>query len=462
VKSEVKTGVSPLDSQQMSKKILTIGLELASDATEDGEFGSKTSLLDWDIVLFKPDIGSFVSWSDTYKGKPSLSDDRSFQLKEACEHWRREIKQAVEAGKTVVAFLAPVEEVYIDTGERQYSGTGRNQRTTRIVSNMTNYSALPATLTPVNSTGSAMKLTPSGAQILSPLWAEFGPHFEYKVVLGIEGKRAAITTKIGDKPVGAILRSTNSAGALVLLPDMDFCPNGFVRDQGQTQVWTAEAKKFASRMMTALVALDRALHSTAQVTPEPNWAGEPVYALAAERELRSALLDAETKVEKAQKRKEAIAQQLKDSGKLRALLYESGKALENAIIDGVRMLSFTAHPYKNADSEFDVVFASPEGRFLGEAEGKDNKAINVDKLRQLAMNIHEDLQREDVTSPAKGVLFGNGYRLISPGERDSQFTAKCVTAAESSNVALVATTNLFVAVQYLEVVPLVRTVFPLR
>ncbi len=140
---------------------------------------------------------------------------------------------------------------------------------------------------------------------------------------------------------------------------------------------------------------------------------------------------------------------MKNSGKLRALLYENGKALENAIIDGVKILGFTAHPYKNADSEFDVVFEAAEGRFLGEAEGKDSKAINVDKLRQLAMNIHEDLQREDVTSPAKGVLFGNGYRLVSPGERDRQFTAKCVTAAELSNVALVATTDLFAAVQYL-------------
>jgi hypothetical protein len=58
-----------------------------------------------------------------------------------------------------------------------------------------------------------------------------------------------------------------------------------------------------------------------------------------------------------------------------------------------------------------VVFESEEGRLIGEAEGKDNKAINVDKLRQLSMNIHEDIQREEVTTPAKGVLFGNGYRF---------------------------------------------------
>jgi hypothetical protein len=96
-----------------------------------------------------------------------------------------------------------------------------------------------------------------------------------------------------------------------------------------------------------------------------------------------------------------------------------------------------------------VVFESPEGRLLGEAEGKDNKAVNVDKLRQLSMNIHEDLEREEVSTPAKGVLFGNGYRLSLPGDRAVEFTEKCIAAAQSSSTALVTTSDLFAAVQHL-------------
>jgi hypothetical protein len=124
----------------MSKNILTVGFELASDGAQYEEFRSKVSLLDWDIVLFRPLISEFYSY-DTYQGKPSLDDTSSFQLKECCEHWRREIKQAIDAGKTVLVFLPPVQEVYIDTGQRQYSGTGRNQKTTRIVSNQLKGSA---------------------------------------------------------------------------------------------------------------------------------------------------------------------------------------------------------------------------------------------------------------------------------------------------------------------------------
>ena len=80
---------------------------------------------------------------------------------------------------------------------------------------------------------------------------------------------------------------------------------------------------------------------------------------------------------------------------------------------------------------------------LGEAEVKDSKAINIDKLRQLEMNIHENLERHEVNTPAKGVLFWNAYRLQELGERSEFFTTECVSAANRSQTALVRTTDLF-------------------
>ena len=168
-----------------------------------------------------------------------------------------------------------------------------------------------------------------------------------------------------------------------------------------------------------------------------------------ELKLNQELLVAEEAIEKARKAKEAILENLKSSRRLRNLLYEKGKPLENAIIDGLNVMGFRAEPFKDSNSEFDVVFESDEGRLIGEAEGKDSKAINVDKLRQLAMNIHEDLQREEVTKPAKGVLFGNGFRLTPLNQRDVQFTEKCISAAQSSSTALLATAELFRAIHAL-------------
>ena len=119
-------------------------------------------------------------------------------------------------------------------------------------------------------------------------------------------------------------------------------------------------------------------------------------------------------------------------------------------MDALDLLGFSASPYRDSESEFDAVFESKEGRFIGEAEGKDNKAINIDKLRQLDMNIHEDLSREEVGEPAKGVLFGNAFRLKPPNERDNFFTPKCISAAKRSGVALIRTPDLFAVAKHLK------------
>jgi hypothetical protein len=153
-----------------TRRILTIGLELASGEAEYAEFSSKTSLLDWDIVLFKPLISDFSSHSELFQGKRSLYDTSSFRLTECCEHWRREIKQATDNGKTVLVFLPALEEVFVDTGQRSYSGTGRNQRTTRHVAPYNNFRALPVDVEPVTATGTEMKLSSKYAELLGPSW----------------------------------------------------------------------------------------------------------------------------------------------------------------------------------------------------------------------------------------------------------------------------------------------------
>jgi hypothetical protein len=63
------------------KKIISVAAELANDDIEYCNFDSDASLLDWDIILFKPVIDEFANYSDHYQGKPSLSDSSSFRLR---------------------------------------------------------------------------------------------------------------------------------------------------------------------------------------------------------------------------------------------------------------------------------------------------------------------------------------------------------------------------------------------
>lgn len=432
-----------------TKRILAIGLSTASENIKNENISSKASLLDWDIIIFRPDITGYLYYKRDYMGKPSLEGREAFYLKESCEHWRREIKNAQDNGKTVIIYLSPLQEVYIDTGRREYSGVGRNQRTTTIVDAYNNYNSIPVKILPVLAHGTEIKLSARGAEVLAPYWAEFGSVSNYSVRLTGADVPACLVTRTGDIPVGAIYRGKGGQGTLVLLPDINFRPAEFIKRRNDQEYWTSAAKQFASRFVASIVALDKALRSNAERTAQPLWAAAPEYELFPEIQLRLDLLDAERQVELAQKRKEEIADEINDVGTLRSLLFEKGKPLEDAIIDALRLFGFDAKRFKESDSEFDVVFESNEGRLIGEAEGRDSKPINIEKLRQLSMNIHEDLVRDEVSAPAKPVLFGNGYRLQNPAERPEVFTEKCISTAKSTCTALISTPDMFSPAQYL-------------
>lgn len=435
------------------KNILTIGFSLADEDIGFSEYDSDISLLDWDIVLFKPDINDYILRAESmFQGKPCLSDDASFKLKAQSEHWRREIKSAVDHGKLIIVFLSELKQLSIETGEKQFSGTGRNQKTTRIVTDYDNYQSIPLSLKPFISKGKEIKLSPKSSEIISSYWSEFSSVSSYNVIL--EGEYTpCLVTKHGDKTVGTVIRSKNSNGALVCLPDIDFYPDSFfVGEEGEENEgdWTTEALQFSSKFIKCIVSLSKAINSQGELTPEPDWAKDTAYKLEKERAEAQKLLKIEKKLEAVQAEKESVMDTVKELERFRHLLFEKGKPLEFAILDALKAIGFKVSQFDDGESEFDVVFESKEGRLIGEAEGKDNKAINIDKLRQLALNIHEDLEREEIDEPAKPVLFGNAYRLLPLEERPGPFTKKCLTASTTSSTALVFTPDLFEVAKYLK------------
>ena len=429
------------------KKILTIGFSLYGEDTEYCEFGSETSLLDWDIILIQPDISDYLfRGGDYFQGKKSLSDYDSFTLKSKTEHWKREIKTAMDHGKLVVVFLDKLQEVFIATGEKQYSGTGKNRQTTRIVASYTNYDMLPIKLKITNSKGKEIKLAPKKSEVVSTYWTSLGDNSSYQVL--VEGAVVpCLQTKHGDKTVGFILNASNSNGALIGLPNINFSDDSFF-DEEQEE-WSLIGQQFSHNFIKQIVSLEKAVKQEGDLTVEPDWVKVDQFRLKSEEVENNKLLILEEKLRKISTEKEEILEKINQLSKLRNLLFEKGKPLEFAILDALKILGFSVSQYEDADSEFDAVFESEEGRLIGEVEGKDNQAVNIDKLRQLALNIHEDLQREEVLVPAKSVLFGNAYRLVPLIERQNPFTEKCISAASVSSTALIFTPDLFVVARYL-------------
>jgi len=434
------------------KKIFSVEFEWPGEDVEYIPFSSSNSLLDADIILFNPDISEYrYGASEDYQGKPCLNDRDSFKLMEATDHWRRELKSAFDAGKTIIVYLNKVEEIFIATGKNEYSGTGRNRQTTRIVTITSNYKSIPTCLDPVNSKGSSMKLTRESG-IISSYWKDFGGESSFLVLLKDDFKNSLVLTKSGDKTVGGIIKG-KSSGSIIFLPYFTFSDEKYYAESEESDtgfVWTKTALQAGKKLLSHIIEIDKTVKKDSGHTPTPEWANSSKYLTSIENTIQENLLKIEAKIESLNNEKEGLVSSLNESGVLRYLLYEKGKPLESAIIEALKTIGFEASNFADEESEFDVVFESKEGRLIGEAEGKDSKAINIDKLRQLEMNIHEDFAKDEVESIAKGVLFGNAYRLSALPERADFFTTKCLTAAERSGIALIRTPDLFFVAKYLK------------
>lgn len=432
------------------KNILTVGCEIPGGLGECVEFNSKTSLLDADFVLFCPDFGYYHS-SQEYKGKPRLSDSSSFQLQEVINHWRRELNYFLKIGKTVFMIMSDRKKIYVNTYGEEDSGIDLISTTTDRVRPLSNYDLLPFSTKIVESKGGSMRLHPD-KNLLRGYWQQFGNESEYHVHMEeSDSFRPVVVTRHGGRIVGGIFRYKNG-GALVALPWINFDREEFY-DEGQRAedddvdeewTWTPKAIEWGKKYLKALESLDKTIRSQSETTPVPQWAQDDKFRTNQEIALSEEFVQIQTKISDLEKKREEVREKLADAGFLKGLLFEQGHALENAILEAMRLMGFVADTYRDSDSEFDAVLECPEGRCLGEVEGRDNKPISIEKMRQLFLNIHEDLSREEVSDPAKGILFGNAHRLSPPSDRPAEhFTAKCMSAAKGNGTALIRTCDLF-------------------
>ncbi len=430
------------------KTIFAINTEVPGENTSEVNYRSNQTLLDADIILFTPSLE--IGWSnETYQGKPLLSEHKSFAALEQTRHWEKEITTAVNAGKLVVVYLAKPEECFRYTGEKRTSGTGRNQKVTNIVTEINSYDALPAIDSYSTVTGAKIKIAKTGS-IIAPYWDEFADYTSYRTK--IEGKFSEVLLEsgVGSRVVGAMTRS-KGGGALLFLPPVDFRIAEFLEEYDEDyDVWNEAGLQAGKRFVVAIISLAEAISVNRTMTPPPDWASGNQYRLPNERHLEAEITQVSEKITHLEEAKNTLQQDLAAAGGSRHLLFEKGTPLEDAILVSLKLMGFKASGFDDGKSEFDAVFSAPEGRFIGEAEGRDNRAISIDKFSQLERNLHEDFSRDEIDEMAKGVLFGNGYRLEPPEERSDIFTEKCLTAAKRAGIALVRTPDMFELTRYLK------------
>lgn len=422
------------------KSIAWINIEIPSSSDEIS-YHSNASLLDYDLIAFKPGL----SYYDTIQfsgGGSCVSIDDTKSLLKAQLHWSRELKGALTAGKTVFIVLDEYEERQAATGATLKN---RNQRTYQTTI-LNNYAPIPINISVRNACGRRIQVKDSN---FKTLYETIKGICEYRVVLDAPTAMRTIFTAKDGTPIGGILKSEEWSGSVVLIPFFDFSVEELVDggDEGGPE-WTEKALGISHAFVNQLIAVDRMLKSSAPATPPPEWlSGFAKPRVIDEIEGEIAKIDAQ--IDELRLKREEQVRHREEMLAYSHLLYESGKLLESAIEKVLRIIGYNVDTLRIDELEIDHVIVGPNKfRMIGESEGKDSSAIDIGKFRQLESNIGEDFEREEVSEPAKGLLFGNGFRLSSPAERAEQFTQKSLINAARLGSALIRTADLYSVAVY--------------
>jgi len=424
----------------MAKKVISVEYQIPGFSQDYHEYSSDQSLLDADVIVFKPEQFYLPSGG----GKPSFDESGSFEIQKNARHWQTELLVALEYGKTVFLILGKYQIASIRTGQTEIKGRTH----INYVTDYSNYTFLPISLPPMTAKSGA-EIVFTGDPVFAIFWKELGKYLKYECYLNQKVPRPIFVTKTGERPIGAVFKVKK--GHLVTLPLLEYDEETFLkRHKNGESHWTKEALKFGNTLVSQLLNIDRLLKSEQLATPPPEWVMNSEFLSQRETGLRKAIDNKKEEVQKLKIQEESLQSELRDEQQLKNLLFETGKPLEAAVICALRILGYSAENYNDGELELDQLILSPEGdRFIGECEGKDNSAVNIDKLRQLSENIQADLQKESVDKPAIGILFGNGFRLTAPKDRPTQFTEKCLSSAKRGTV-LIQTMDMYPVIRYIQ------------
>lgn len=391
----------------MSKSIVSVGLYIDDPRVVNCEFGKLGTLADGDVVLYQPFF--FQNWD-------TEATCRVFN------HWKNELSDAYNERKTIVVYMPyPWLKYWDQEGEERDL-----------------FYHLPVSFGfPYTSKEIKKIRVEDDADFLREYWELVGDISKGMLTIDklADGVKRILKTHTGNKAIGVLSwEEDNRLGNVLFLPPFE-SKNGKIYAGGE---------EITSKVCDAIIKMDQNLKKPKNKEEKkiPEWVSG--IKLPKEDEFETKLEEVEGSIQKLKEQKSKIEQEKQDYTRIKGLLYGGGHNLEDLIRDVLKKLGFeNVRSIRKSEFEVDVVFEYEGNIFIGEVEGKDNRAIDKDKVGQLVTTFAEFSKHQEDCVPDRGFLFGNGYRLIEPEKRGLGFTEGAIKTAKNLNCVLIETKYLY-------------------
>lgn len=391
-------------------RILTIDFYIDVPSVTNATYCDKTSSLDFDVVIWDPQwaVSHYPAYSE-YRGKPAPSESVSAQLISDFRRRRREFKELLDLGRTLVVFTSPPSVIFVDTGEREHSGTGRNRATTRLVKDYDFWRTLPLPAPTAEARGQNLEFV--GDERFAPYWREYKDDLYYSAYLE-EAVGTPLVRIRGTQRVVSAAVQTKGGGLVLLLPQIDIGDDEDDEDTGGSGAET-EASANGQRWRKYLDALTGTIGRFRAETGDfalPAWASN--YVTDSEMAARDAVVTAQLELRRVEntlvQRERALAELERD----KVLMTGTGPALELAVKSVMETIGFRVEePPPGRD---DWIMHDGNRVAVVEVKGVTGSAAekHAAQLEKWVSTYHEMHDAHP-----KGVLVVNAFRDLPLAER---------------------------------------------
>lgn len=408
-----------------------LGINTCFDTIEyDGftsdDFRSTTSFMDYDAVIVDT---SYLSQSyradypETFKGKRAISKDESCLMVEDFTRTKAQIIEILKQGKNVFVLMGTNENCFIYTGETEYSGTGKNARSTNFVTEFNTFSFLPIDLNLTMVCGEKFNITCRSPY--STFFQATKDMIYYDAFFEVPKKSALLVIPNTNKAISAVFEYEK--GKIVILP--------YLYDESCFES-EKEWKKYGTKYLDALFELNNALISHADSYVLPLWSND-IKVLNEEDEENQ--LEQDTKklhnIESNIKKREEVIKLIK---KKKMLFTASGTLLEEVVKETLQEIGVILREAEVGRSD---IIASYNGiDIVAEIKGVSKSAAEK-HAAQLEKWVAQFIE-ENSHSP-KPILIVNGYCETPLTERtEDVFPNQMLKYCEARGHVLITTTQL--------------------
>ncbi|ROS38409.1 hypothetical protein [Amycolatopsis thermoflava] len=386
------------------------------------EFHSHQSIFDFDVAFWDPPNSAHElarTSFEFYQGASLLSENLSAAIPGHISRRRSEFRSFLELGRTLVVFAGAHTQLCRDTGKRNYSGTGKNRVTTRLVEPVSLLDTLPVSCEFTPSSGTAIEVKD---QRFSSVYQETKRRWSYRAILEGEITHPLAVIRGTDKPLGAIYKFANQ-GMLIILPDFQ---GPAELDDEEVEFESIPYDEYAGKLIGWVASLRG--DSDARI---PDWMQHWSFPEQVAR--RQALRDLQEDVDKILQKMEELKSADAEEDAWKILATGSGNALEIQAQKAFEALGFEVQESKPGRSDLRMRY--DETAIVAEVKGV-KKSATEGHAAQLEKWVAEEISAG--RGQPKAILIVNAWREKPLDERsDPVFPDQMLPYSEARGHCLV-------------------------